>query len=43
MFFECKMMNTTLQAYVVQLQKLIDSEIGALRGVPARKGSEKRR
>ena len=43
-FFETdyNMMSSTLQAYVVQLQKLIDSEIGALRGVPARKGSERR-
>ena len=43
-FFETdyNVMNTTLQAYVVQLQKLIDSEVGALRGVPARKGRERR-
>ena len=35
-------MNTTLRAYVEQLQRLIDYEVGALRGVPARKGSEQR-
>ena len=43
MFFECKMMNTTLRAFLEQLRKQIDSEVGALRGVPARKGSEQRR
>lgn len=41
MFFECKMMNTTLRAFVEQLRKQIDSEVGALRGAPARKGRER--
>ena len=42
MFCECKMMNTTLRAFVEQLRKQIDSEVGALRGAPARKGCERR-
>jgi hypothetical protein len=37
------LMNATLRAYSEEILKQFKSEIGALRGVPARKGSEQRR
>ena len=43
-FFETdyNMMNTTLQAHSEDILKQLKSEMGALRGAPARKGSEQR-
>ncbi len=37
------LMNATLRAYSEEILKQFKSEMGALRGVPARKGSEQRR